>query len=141
MSELAGRVGQQRNRRGVLRQDHQRVGWEDGSYVGVPQDALIAHVAGDQSNLFEATTLPTQPGREGMPEPVEAQPWFSRGHTPLFGLDSASGRITGTPTQAGTYYPVRIIANNEIGPRTEDYEIVIENAGANGDAVFSSGFE
>ncbi|MCI1730080.1 MAG: Ig domain-containing protein [Chiayiivirga sp.] len=66
---------------------------------------------------------------------------FSVGLPPGLSLDSASGRITGTPTQAGTYYPVRIIANNEIGPRTEDYEIVIENAGANGDAVFSSGFE
>lgn len=66
---------------------------------------------------------------------------FSVGLPPGLSLNSASGRITGTPTQVGTYYPVRVIANNEIGPRTEDYEIVIENAGANGDAVFSSGFE
>jgi hypothetical protein len=36
---------------------------------------------------------------------------------------------------------VRIIANNEIGPRDKDYEIVIDNTGTNGDAVFSSGFE
>ena len=67
--------------------------------------------------------------------------YFSVGLPPGLSLNSASGRITGTPTQAGIYYPVRIIANNEIGPRTEDHDIVIDTAGANDDAVFSSGFE
>ena len=67
--------------------------------------------------------------------------YASFGLPPGLSLNSASGRISGVPTQAGTFYPVRIIANNEIGPRDKDYEIVIDNTGTNGDAVCSSGFE
>ncbi|MCI1709634.1 MAG: Ig domain-containing protein [Chiayiivirga sp.] len=43
--------------------------------------------------------------------------YASFGLPPGLSLNSASGRISGVPTQAGTFYPVRIIANNEIGPR------------------------